>query len=43
MDRTATRSAAPPRDLWQDVPLECIFSAAAVILAAALKLAGVLP
>ncbi|MGH1570097.1 hypothetical protein ACRAWG_04795 [Methylobacterium sp. P31] len=35
-------SAAPSRDLWQSVPLECILSAAAVLLAAGLKLAGLL-
>ncbi|MHB2210434.1 hypothetical protein [Methylobacterium sp. CM6257] len=34
--------AAAPRDLWQSIPLECILSAAAVLLAAGLKLAGLL-
>ncbi len=33
--------AATP-DLWQSVPLECILSAVAVLLAAGLKLAGLL-
>jgi len=30
------------QDLWQSVPLECILSAVAVLLAAGLKLAGLL-
>jgi hypothetical protein len=33
-------TAAP--DLWQSIPLECILSAAAILLAAGLKLAGLL-
>jgi hypothetical protein len=38
----AEPSAAAP-ELWQIIPLECILSAAAVLLAAGLKLAGLLP
>lgn len=34
--------AAPAPDLWQSIPLECILSAVAVLLAAGLKLAGVM-
>jgi hypothetical protein len=36
-------SAASTPDLWQSIPLECILSAVAVLLAAGLKLAGLLP
>jgi hypothetical protein len=35
--------AAATQELWQLVPLECILSAAAILLAAGLKLAGLLP
>ncbi|MCJ2135857.1 hypothetical protein MKK69_17660 [Methylobacterium sp. J-026] len=38
----AEPAAATP-DLWQLIPLECILSAAAILLAAGLKLAGLLP
>ena len=37
----AESTAATP-DLWQSIPLECILSAVAVLLAAGLKLAGLL-
>ena len=37
----AQPAAATP-ELWQSIPLECILSAAAVLLAAGLKLAGLL-
>ncbi len=43
LQRTATREAAAPADLWQRIPLECWVSAFAVILAAGLKLCGVMP
>ncbi|GJE12931.1 hypothetical protein FOHLNKBM_3987 [Methylobacterium longum] len=35
--------SAATQDLWQLVPLECILSAVAVLVAAGLKLAGFLP
>ena len=35
-------SAAATPDLWQSIPLECILSAAAILLAAGLRLAGLL-
>ena len=35
--------AAATQDLWQSIPLECILSAVAVLLAAGLALAGLLP
>jgi hypothetical protein len=38
----AEPTAATP-DLWQSIPLECILGAVTVFLAAALKLAGLLP
>ncbi|MCJ2060627.1 hypothetical protein MKL09_29420 [Methylobacterium sp. J-048] len=38
----AEPTAASP-NLWQSIPLECILGAVAVFLAAALKLAGILP
>ncbi|WP_342110218.1 hypothetical protein [Methylobacterium sp. SI9] len=34
--------AAATSELWQSIPLECILSAAAILLAAGLKLAGLL-
>jgi hypothetical protein len=34
--------ASTTRELWQSIPLECILSAVAVLLAAGLKLAGLL-
>ncbi|ACB25792.1 hypothetical protein ABID82_002520 [Methylobacterium sp. PvP062] len=37
----AEPAAATP-DLWQSIPLECILSAVAVLLAAGLKLAGLM-
>lgn len=37
----AEPAAATP-DLWQSIPLECILSAVAVLLAAGFKLAGLL-
>ena len=42
---TRTRRAeAKPRDSsWQDIPLEVVMCAAAIFLAAGLKLAGVMP
>ncbi len=47
MQDAATRARceddAPRQDLWQSIPLELIVSGFAVILAAALKLAGVMP
>ena len=39
--QSAEPTAAAP-DLWQSIPLECILSAAAILLAAGLKLAGLL-
>lgn len=39
--QSAESTAATP-DLWQSIPLECILSAAAILLAAGLKLAGLL-
>ncbi len=38
--RAEPAAAAP--DLWQSIPLECILSAVAVLLAAGLKLAGLM-
>ena len=35
--------ARASRDLWQSIPLECLVCAAAVFLAAGLKLAGLMP
>ncbi|GJE26966.1 hypothetical protein [Methylobacterium organophilum] len=46
MFRTASqarRADAPARDLLQHVPLEWAMAAFAIILAAGLKLAGILP
>lgn len=43
MNRAATREASRLPDLWQHVPLECYVSACAILLAAGLKLAGLLP
>ena len=34
---------AESRDLWQFVPLECLFCAAAILLAAGLELSGLMP
>lgn len=42
MNDIATREMIA-RDLWQSVPLECFLCAAAIFLAAGLKLAGVMP
>ncbi|WP_281408321.1 hypothetical protein [Methylobacterium sp. WL6] len=42
MDDIATREVIA-RDLWQSIPLECLVCAAAVFLAAGLKLAGLMP
>ncbi|WP_279603601.1 hypothetical protein [Methylobacterium sp. E-041] len=42
MDDIATREVVV-RDLWQSIPLECLVCAAAVFLAAGLKLAGLMP
>ena len=33
---------AATADLWQSIPFECILGAAAILLAAGLKLAGIL-
>ncbi len=46
MDETLTRperAAEPSPEFWKSVPLEFALSAAAILLAAALKLVGVLP
>ena len=44
MNDVATRAReAVSRDLWQSIPLECLVSACAVLLAAGLKLCGVMP
>ena len=38
------RAIAPPRTpSWQDIPLELFVCAAAIFLAAGLKLAGIMP
>ena len=42
MDDIATREVVA-RDLWQSIPLEWLVCAAAVFLAAGLKLAGLTP
>ncbi|WP_375462793.1 hypothetical protein [uncultured Methylobacterium sp.] len=42
MDDIATREMIA-RDLWRSIPLDCLLCAAAVFLAAALKLAGLMP
>ena len=44
MNDIAQRAAAPAAtpELWQSIPLECILSAAAILLAAGLKFAGLL-
>jgi hypothetical protein len=34
---------APPREVWETIPLEWIVSVLAVILAGGLKAAGVMP
>ncbi|MCJ2068320.1 hypothetical protein MKK75_05770 [Methylobacterium sp. J-030] len=39
--QSAERAAATP-EFWHSIPLECILSAAAILLAAGLKLAGLL-
>lgn len=41
--KTAALRRARPHDLWQSIPLECFVCAAAVFLAAGLKLAGLMP
>ncbi|WP_281276952.1 hypothetical protein [Methylobacterium radiodurans] len=41
--KTAALRRARSHDLWQAVPLECFVCAAAVFLAAGLKLAGFMP
>ena len=43
VNRVASREASPPREIWQSVPIECFVTAALVILAAGLKLCGVMP
>ena len=43
MDDIATRAEVAQQDLWQSIPLECLVCAAAVLLAAGLKLAGLMP
>lgn len=46
MNETATRERctdAPSRELWRSIPFDLMVSVAAIILAAGLKLAGVLP
>ncbi|GBU18104.1 MULTISPECIES: hypothetical protein [Methylobacterium] len=51
MHDAATRATAGPRrsaslpgrDLWRSVPLECFVCAAAILLAAGLKLTGLMP
>ncbi|WP_187272608.1 hypothetical protein [Methylobacterium sp. WL9] len=46
MDETfvrAARAAEPSPALWTSLPLEFILSAVAILLAAGLKLAGVMP
>lgn len=42
MDDLATR-APVAHELWRSIPLECALSAAAILLAAGLKLAGLMP
>jgi hypothetical protein len=39
----AERAAEPSPELWKSVPLEVAMSVAAILLAAALKLVGVMP
>ncbi|MDR7038980.1 MULTISPECIES: hypothetical protein [Methylobacterium] len=44
LDRLAPDASAARRpELWQVIPLECVVCALAVIAAAGLKLAGVMP
>lgn len=42
-DAAAPAREAVRRDLWRSVPLDCIVCALAVIAAAGLKLAGLMP
>ena len=46
MQDIATRercAEAPSRDLWQSIPLDLIVSGLAILIAAGLTLAGVMP
>ena len=42
MDEIATRETMA-RDIWHSIPLDWFLGATAIVLAAALKLAGVMP
>ncbi len=42
-DADAAREASPRALSWQDIPLEVLMCAAAIFLAAGLKLAGFMP